>query len=139
MEDWQKDFLATIELVTLECESLFKNVSQLVETIVEEGKDALDDIANDLESIIFTEIELFFDSLPPEDFTREYFEGGIEDLEEDIDLYLNPKVEPTTEKHPACIGCAHYHGGVYGGNLLVCAMHPYGWEDDNCPDRTKFS
>lgn len=135
MEDWQKDFLATIELVTVECESLFNNVSKMVETIVEEGKDALDDVANDLESIILTEIELFFDSLPPEDFTREYFEGSIEDLDEDIDLYLNPKVEPTLEKHPACIGCANYHGRVYGGNLLVCAMHPYGWEDDNCPDR----
>jgi hypothetical protein len=32
--------------------------------------------------------------------------------------------------------CRHYHGQVYGGNLLVCAMHPYGpGEDvDTCPD-----
>jgi hypothetical protein len=34
-----------------------------------------------------------------------------------------------------CQGCQHYHGQVYGGTLLVCAMHPYGAEDDHCPDR----
>ncbi|RCJ41996.1 hypothetical protein A6770_35505 [Nostoc minutum NIES-26] len=34
----------------------------------------------------------------------------------------------------ACIGCANYHGVEYGGNVLVCAIHAQGWEDDNCPD-----
>lgn len=34
----------------------------------------------------------------------------------------------------ACKGCAHYHGRVYGGNMLVCAMHPMGVEGDQCGD-----
>jgi hypothetical protein len=34
----------------------------------------------------------------------------------------------------ACKGCAHYHGRVYGGNMLICAMHPYGVESDRCGD-----
>jgi hypothetical protein len=34
----------------------------------------------------------------------------------------------------ACQGCCHYHGQVYGGNLLVCAMHPYGVEEEVCSD-----
>lgn len=34
----------------------------------------------------------------------------------------------------ACQGCSHYHGQVYGGNLFVCAMHPYGVEEDHCAD-----
>jgi hypothetical protein len=34
----------------------------------------------------------------------------------------------------ACQGCCHYHGQTYGGNLLVCAMHPHGVESDRCPD-----
>ncbi|NJO42205.1 MAG: hypothetical protein HC769_01390 [Cyanobacteria bacterium CRU_2_1] len=38
------------------------------------------------------------------------------------------------QQPPACRGCYHYHGRVYGGNLLVCAMHPYGVEDDRCDD-----
>ncbi|MDJ0725017.1 MAG: hypothetical protein QNJ38_07905 [Prochloraceae cyanobacterium] len=139
MEEWQKDFLATIELVTIECEALFKNVNQLLEDLVEEGKESLDDAIGDFENIIIAEIESFFDSLAPEDLNREYFGLGVQDLEEDIDLYLNPKVEPTLERHPACIGCNNYHGRVYGGNLLVCAIHPYGWLDENCPDRCENS
>jgi hypothetical protein len=33
-----------------------------------------------------------------------------------------------------CEGCCYYHGQTYGGNHLVCAMHPYGVENDTCPD-----
>lgn len=38
----------------------------------------------------------------------------------------------------ACQGCGHYHGQVYGGNLFVCAMHPYGVEDTHCADWQSF-
>ncbi|WP_341531644.1 hypothetical protein WKK05_36340 (plasmid) [Nostoc sp. UHCC 0302] len=34
----------------------------------------------------------------------------------------------------ACIGCANYHGQEYGGNVLVCAIHAHGWDNENCPD-----
>lgn len=43
-------------------------------------------------------------------------------------------VEPTAEQYPACIGCKNYHGSVYGGNIVVCGMHPYGWDSQDCPD-----
>lgn len=33
-----------------------------------------------------------------------------------------------------CVGCNNYHGVKYGSNVLVCAIHAHGWEDDNCPD-----
>jgi hypothetical protein len=46
----------------------------------------------------------------------------IEEDDDDLDIPL------------ACQGCGNYHGEVYGENLLVCAMHPYGWEDGACPD-----
>lgn len=139
MEEWHQDFLATIELVTVECQVLFKNVNELLETVVEEGKDSLENAANDLENLILAEIDSFFESITPDDFEREYFGIGLEELDEDMELYLNPKVEPTKEKHPACIGCSNYHGRIYGGNLLVCAMHPYGWIDENCPDRSEIT
>jgi hypothetical protein len=47
---------------------------------------------------------------------------------------LNPKVPPTPDRHAACIGCQHYHGRLYSGTLLVCGMHPFGWETESCPD-----
>ena len=31
-----------------------------------------------------------------------------------------------------CQKCEHYQGQIHGGNLLVCAFHPYGQE--NCED-----
>lgn len=40
--------------------------------------------------------------------------------------------EPPTSS--ACRGCRHYHGQTYGGTLLVCGMHPFGVEEDACPD-----
>jgi hypothetical protein len=41
---------------------------------------------------------------------------------------------PKPQRPTACRGCVHYHGKVYNGTLLVCGMHPYGAEDETCPD-----
>ncbi|MBW4496791.1 MAG: hypothetical protein KME26_27700 [Oscillatoria princeps RMCB-10] len=37
-----------------------------------------------------------------------------------------------------CTGCRYYHGQYYAGNLLVCAIHPYGPDGDSCHDRQDF-
>ncbi len=42
-------------------------------------------------------------------------------------------LEDSTPK--VCRGCCHYHGHRYGGERLVCAMHPYGVEQEECGDR----
>ena len=34
-----------------------------------------------------------------------------------------------------CRTCKHYHGQIYGGIELVCAVHPYGYSGNSCPDR----
>jgi len=34
----------------------------------------------------------------------------------------------------ACDGCTNYHGQSYGGNKLVCAIHPTGTGGDTCGD-----
>jgi hypothetical protein len=43
-------------------------------------------------------------------------------------------VTPALQDHPVCVGCCNYHGETYGGNVLVCAMHPYGVDQESCPD-----
>jgi hypothetical protein len=57
------------------------------------------------------------------------------------DLYLemlrhmNHHSLPTQPQRPkVCQGCCFYHGRVYSGNQLICAMHPYGVESDDCAD-----
>jgi hypothetical protein len=62
--------------------------------------------------------------------------------EANTDVYLELLRQMNTQPHrPAapkqpdvCQGCCHYHGKMYGGNLLVCAMHPYGADGDQCHD-----
>ena len=34
-----------------------------------------------------------------------------------------------------CRTCKHYHGQIYQGVELVCAVHPYGYSGDTCLDR----
>lgn len=41
---------------------------------------------------------------------------------------------PPLQRPVACRGCSHYHGRIYGGTMLICAMHPYGTEDEQCLD-----
>jgi len=37
-------------------------------------------------------------------------------------------------KPVSCVGCINYHGQSYGGNKLICAIHPTGVEGDTCGD-----
>lgn len=40
---------------------------------------------------------------------------------------------------PSCTGCVHYHGVTYGGNRLICAFHPYGWDGEGpCVDSERY-
>ena len=40
------------------------------------------------------------------------------------------------QKPSACLYCSHYNGSNYGGNFLVCAMHPKGPKGDKCEDHS---
>jgi hypothetical protein len=52
---------------------------------------------------------------------------------EDLSCLQPPKSQSCTQ---FCSGCSNYHGLVYGENLLVCGVHPYGVDAnaDRCPD-----
>lgn len=63
---------------------------------------------------------------------------GLEEQVEDSAQPLVNTVEPMLNNHPACVGCRHYHGQAYNDVMLVCGMHPYGWEGEKCPDWESF-
>ncbi|AFY79231.1 MAG: hypothetical protein IGR93_15865 [Hydrococcus sp. C42_A2020_068] len=141
MEDWQKDVWEMLESTADAIDRFFQDVSQ--ETI-----DVAEQVKNEIESNLVQFLQNCQDFLEVAiDFENEFlFSERLDSLfNEDEDwifqesleefgLTFNPKIEPSLETHPACIGCRHYHGRVYGENLLVCGMHPYGWDDRNCPD-----
>jgi hypothetical protein len=59
---------------------------------------------------------------------------GVDDAINEVAPSLHQTWQPLMNQHPACVGCQHYHGQVYGDTVLVCGMHPYGWESETCPD-----
>ncbi|ACK64373.1 conserved hypothetical protein [Rippkaea orientalis PCC 8801] len=128
MEDWQKDLMEWLDTVTVAVEDFFEEVSQTVENM-----------AIELERDFIGEIEQFLEDVfePIIDFSDPDNRTVSSDFIVDADGMLSPKVNPSSNVHPACIGCRHYHGRVYQNTLLVCGMHPYGWEDLHCPDWEK--
>jgi hypothetical protein len=53
------------------------------------------------------------------------------DLLEPWQRQLSRTGTPTSS---VCPDCHQYHGQSYGGNFLVCGMHPCGWSEGHCPD-----
>jgi hypothetical protein len=128
MENWQKDFWEMVQTVSDEVERFFLGMSEMVDAFVE----VTEEVTEQLQNTIAVEMDQYFQELT-EPFVEMYWE--LEDIVgDDLDPAFPYPVEPSAEKNPACIGCRHYHGQAYGGNLLVCGMHPYGWDGDNCPD-----
>ena len=126
MEDWEKDVTTFVETVSEEIEQFVQELTQTV-----------DEVTREITTAIADEVENFLQELWDNsgiEIRMEHEIHIITELENDEDLWLNPKVNPTPEHHPACQGCANYHGRIYNGNLLVCGMHPYGWDGENCPD-----
>ncbi|WP_404786224.1 hypothetical protein [Altericista sp. CCNU0014] len=62
--------------------------------------------------------------------------GEVEEIVADGSRPFVQTVTPVLQDRPVCVGCRNYHGEAYGGNVLVCAIHPYGAEGDSCPDWT---
>ncbi|NCJ05036.1 hypothetical protein GS597_00575 [Synechococcales cyanobacterium C] len=102
---------------------------QIIETITQDAEQVLWEVAQGIEAIATEVDDLMMGVLEP------IF--SIWDWEED-DRVLHPfdlkEVDANFHRYSACIGCQHYHGQAYGGHFLVCAMHPYGVEDNHCPD-----
>jgi hypothetical protein len=128
MDNWEREFWKMFETVTVDFEQWFQEVSQSVDELLQDIEDELIQGVEQFIEEVF--IPFFPDDFPQEDSPSE--NRNITPLS-DEDL-INPKLNPTPENQPACIGCNHYHGRFYGRNLLVCAMHPYGWNEEQCPD-----
>jgi hypothetical protein len=49
--------------------------------------------------------------------------------------HINEYIMPLTTSRPeVCEGCLYYNGERAGGNLLICAVHPYGVATTSCAD-----
>jgi len=141
MNDWEKEFWAVMDTVTSTVEDWVEGIEQ-----------TLTEISTTLEAEITSEWQGFWQDWSTlwDDVTDEF--SGLDSdfsppattdaprpgvspwLSMDWEMGLNPYFPATVDHQPACQGCQHYHGYVYGGKLLVCGMHPYGSETGDCPD-----
>ncbi len=120
MEEWSKGIFELIDSVACMVDEFFLDVTEMVEVF-----------ADDLQNTVGVEIDQCLQDMF-EPIAELYAE--LEELVGDTEPTFTYPVEPTLERHSACMGCRHYHGQVYSGNLFVCAMHPYGWDTESCPD-----
>ena len=145
MDDWQKNWWEMLERTASDVEKLIEDVGMAVELFADEVGETIEDFTEQLQESFFSEIdrcvEDIFDLIIDVGIETEFiiveeidYADNLDYLSEELDFIGVRREKPSLDKNPACVGCKHYHGRVYGENLLVCGMHPYGWTDDNCPD-----
>ena len=138
MNDWQDEWRKQIEKTAAEMEGFFTEVGEATELLVDEVTQSVGSLFEQLEVDFGKEVEDFIHNFVDVIVTTsDDIEAALSDEWEDFvdeDFTSVSYHTPSAQSHPACINCANYHGQVYNGNLLVCAMHPQGYEDSNCPD-----
>ena len=157
MDDWPEPFSQVFEAIANEAEQLFQGVAKEAIEAVEQLVQISESISDQVEHTITPELERLADqvnqAMKPldevitptleavvdrvNDVVEPLFEIWLLDLDQEstlLDTSINQMDDPLSPEHPTCAGCGNYHGQVYGGNLVVCAIHPYGPDMAECPD-----
>ncbi|MBW4655998.1 MAG: hypothetical protein KME20_23595 [Kaiparowitsia implicata GSE-PSE-MK54-09C] len=138
MDDWQADWERLVATVSRDLGQWVDEVAQGVDDAAEAVVDFSDDVSKRLDEAIAPRLDEFDQEM------QGFMEPLIDPLVEWLSTVeatlmgatapINQTVDPILNEHSACVGCRNYHGQSYSGHMLVCAMHPYGWDDDQCPD-----
>lgn len=131
MEEWQKSFVAVLETAVAEVEKFFLDASEEFAEMLDSLAKFSEEVTEEIQNTVIDDFDNYFNELlePIIEVFRE-----LDPEVNEIDFSIVTYVEPSTIQQPACRGCSNYHGHIYGGNLLVCAMHPSGVESESCPD-----
>lgn len=138
MEDWSKDFFGVMENAVSEVEHFFNEMGEEFVEMLDVLAKMSEEFTEQVQNNLINDIDGYFNEF--DGLFNEFIEPIIEicrdfDPEfDEIDLSMVTYVDPSPTQQPACRGCRNYHGQVYGGNLLVCAMHPTGVESESCAD-----
>ena len=126
-----REFSEMLQEIVDGIDEFFTEVSKDVEQMVNTFVEASEEFAEQMQSAIAPDLEdrinEFFDP-----FLEAYL--GFEIAIEETIQPVSHTVEPMLNDHPVCVGCRNYHGQAYNGVMLVCGMHPSGWDGEQCPD-----
>jgi hypothetical protein len=143
MDNWDKFLRDWLENSQREFTVFWQQLNQDWQKSRVQLEESLGNFAVEIEEVLTEELSEFINEVDTlmDDFVSIIINHDLIDetnhnsSNSDYIIWLEEeKVKPSSQHHPACVGCQHFHGQIYGENLLVCAMHPYGWSDDNCPD-----
>jgi hypothetical protein len=112
MNPWPKDLWQLLNAGLAESEQLLNEMTVVVEDALLELDDRIDEAFAPLADLALQVGVAVEEAMQP----------------------LTQTLNPLLNNHQTCVGCRHYHGQVYGDNLLVCGMYPYGCETPTCPD-----
>ncbi|MGV0027338.1 hypothetical protein ACFE35_20280 [Phormidesmis priestleyi ANT.L61.2] len=134
MEEWQKDFSELLETIADHIEGFFVEVSREVTEVVNVFVEISEELSEQAQNTFTDEFDQYITELV-NPVLEAYF--GFEGMVGEAAQPMMQTVEPLLNQHPVCVGCRHYHGQAYGGNVLVCGMHPYGVGEglDTCADK----
>ena len=136
MNDWQQEWWKHIEKTAVDMEEFLTDVGEATESLVDEVSESVGCFVDRLQVSVAGEVDSFIqDVVEILTAAGEEIDAALSEEWEFDDDFININYhKPSVQNNPACINCANYHGQSYNGNLLVCAMHPHGYEGDNCPD-----
>jgi hypothetical protein len=155
MFDWQKDLIELWESLVVELplaiaqlvDEVGTGITEAVEELAEAVTEEIEFIGNELKELPpnwrgydwltgFTEEQPLEEESTMDDQFLDAQEGfsALPSSDEEWPLYYEPKRAATPDHQPTCIGCRNYNGTTFGGNLLVCGFHPYGCQEETCPD-----
>ncbi len=146
MDNWENNLINWLDTTQKELESFYTQMNQHWQKNTEEWQNIFNQLTEEVEDTLTTELNEFLTEV--DGFVIEVAKLFLdEDYLNDVDDYnyftdedefyswlQDTKTGPNPEINPACLGCSNYHGQTYNGNLLVCGMHPYGWDGETCPD-----
>lgn len=152
MDNWEQQLINWFNETENNFYNFCKEIAQELEINAHEAENFIDNITQEIEvnlpheiNDVMTKVDDFIEECltilieeDPFDLLEYFLDGqpsSLNDHSDDSIIWFDQEqVIPTADFHPACINCDNYHGRKYNGNLLVCAMHPYGYDAPQCPD-----
>lgn len=140
MDDWLKqlhqDLQAAADNTINQTERFLDELAEQTLELITPVLDAADDLADDLaEQVMENMAPPLSQALDELEAQVEPWVGSAVSWCEQTLAPVHQTLTPWLQNHPKCAGCSYYHGESYGGEMLVCALHPSGPEEyDECPD-----
>lgn len=131
-EEWAEE---TLQGFVAAADTVAEEIEKQLRPTLEQWADEISHSLTPLETALDDEVERFSDEVA--DLVNPVvmpLAGALETWIEAMAAPITSHVEPMLNEHPTCIGCKHYYGQAHGGQMLVCAMYPYGPEEEACPD-----